>query len=708
MTTSRYKKTPQTKPTPHQARLLAAPWMAPSVPGAVTGPWPQFIVPLAISEKPLPIRIEWDPEFFPGFPPIVDGDRVQLLLNDAPAGAPYTLTSTDETNGYLFVDLPLFDNDGNDRDNNPQTLSFVLHAATSGEDIASRPATIYIDRTPPGQERLGEVVLPDVTGQVVTPGQLVGDNLRALVPSYFGRWQGDTITPYIQGLSGNADLDASAIQLPTSDNGGVITILYPRAALEAAGDGPALLGYRIKDLAGNESVYAEGHPVVLVLRDAPGDSDLLPPIVPLFDDNDIIDEDDARQLDVEIPLYLHINGSDRIELYWNATAVGTFPITDPTADPIVTIRVPYSVIQASDPGNDAPFTVDVNYKVLRSGYAVATSPATEVVVDIRLPGGTDPTPGTPDHGNLGLPVARSTLSTPVDNVITATQFGQDANIHIPWPASTPPDPTNVKFKAGDVIVADWGGETVSYTVTSSDEQFATISALTLTGQQMVDVGTGNIPLFYTVTRNFPADPPLPAYSNTSTSPTQIVVVQSNIDVPGGGNELPDKGRFTEVNANLALNWANTRQGAPYQVLLNYLNVVPGDTIHFFMEGQTLQGVVLPGTQYDASYIIQQADINRGSYDFRVPATLFTTALWPTNVGAHVVHTYWTATNAIGTGNSGEQVTLIDLRTGLAPATPPAAAPFLSMPRFESDAADARNAEKLEQFAASLWSQPPKA
>lgn len=644
----------------------APPLLAPSVPDAVEAPgYPRYIVDNSKGQAsaPLPIEIPWNEDFLPAFGTF-PGDTVQLMLDGRETGEVHTITQEEADLAAPFtLMLPLSPGDEFDQDNQAYRLQYQVYWSVGEADGVSETSSIYIDRVAPGGELNGQIVLPSVgEDRVVSAGQL--DSQRRLVgrvPSYTGEWQGDTITPYIYKGGLYTDLTESSVQLPPGAVPSVVNLYYPEAALIAAGDGVALLGYKVKDLAGNVSVYSEGTGVVLLLADVPQPGELSAPLVPLFSDDGIINEADARNLEVLIPSYPHAALNDYIQLFWGNTSVGGGTIGGITEDPIKTFSVSYVTVRDYAVN---PYRVAVTYQVIRSGASLGTSPPLEVLVNTELPGGPDPDPTTPEHGNLALPSARGEGSGDL-NVITASQYGKDAQITVPWPAATS-DPA-VNFAVGDRVTVRWGSIALpspAYSISNADVTARLPLNFTLTGAQMIQEGAGTIPLTYEVARRFPAAGGNPEHINTAYSDVQDVIVVGTDELPGGGAELPP-GNWVRLNNNGALNFENTRNGARYRISLTYINAAAGDVLNLYFQGyqRTSSTITLPNTYYEANHTVGQSDMGNTWYDFLVPESMFTTVNFPGAVNN--VQVKYDATNRAGMENSATSLTLIDLRGSLA-------------------------------------------
>jgi hypothetical protein len=651
------------------------------VPGVLKEPpYKDGLLTESASLAPVEVIIPWNSNFARrDLITLLWNDTVQPLTerrierDDVTAGAPLTLT------------LPLAAGDSYETGPvAPGKLSYQLEGWIS-EEVTRWVGSfdLYIDRTAPGGGLLGELELPGVSSDfVINPGELDPvKGLLAKVPTYGGQYEGDILVPLISvsdDAAGNPvwiDLPGSSVRLPpgASENTDV-ELYFPLADLIAQNDGLRKLSYRITDRAGNPSRKGEPRLVTLLLKDVPTDPDLLAPVIPKYDDL-VIDEADARQLVVNIPRFDHANNSDVVEVFWGTVSLGTWPISDSTAQPVLTVPVTYQ--QVIDGGNGAPrYRTDVRYTVSRSGHVMASSPILrDVFIDMTLPGGPDIDPTTPESEVLPEPWIIGENDT-AKNIIHAHQFGKNAQITVPWP----PAPADVLWLQNDSIVIHYGPTFTlgSYPLSFTDVQNKRNLEFTLLGADMEREGAGVKHLWYTIARQFPAAGSIPGYTNTAQSKVVDVDVISDKEVPGGGHALPG-GNWVRLTNRGALVYANTRGGAEYEIKLDYVNKAIGDVIHLHLEGHYDEApTVHPGTERDfVSDPLSQTDLTRGTYRFRVPEAYFTLAILPRP--HYLDHSHYIVDSNGGRGNTTPLVpddwTPVDLQQPTSPAKSTASTSF---------------------------------
>lgn len=645
-------------------------------------PYKDGLLAASASLAPVEVIIPWNVNF-------ARQDLITLLWNDtAQPATQYQIKREDITAGApLILTLPLAAGDSYETGPvAPGKLSYQLEGWIS-EEVTRWVGSfdLYIDRTAPGGNLLGELELPGVSSDfVINPGELDPVNgLLAKVPSYVGQYEGDTLVPLISvsdDAAGNPvwiDLPGSSVRLPpgASENTDV-ELYFPLADLIAQNDGPRKLSYRITDRAGNPSmVNGEPRPVTLLLKDVPTDRDLLAPVIPKYADDRVIDEADARQLLVNIPAFNNATNGDVVELFWGTVSLGTWPISDSTAAPVLTIPVTYQQVIDGGDGSTS-YRTNVRYTVSRSGHLMASSPPlSDVFIDITLPGGPDIDPTTPESEVLPEPWIIGEDDT-AKNIIHAHQYGKDATITVPWP----PAPADVLWLQNDTIVIHYGTTftLAPYPLLPADVENKRNLEFTLLGADMESEGTGMKQLWYTIARRFPPAGSLPGYTNTAHSKVVAVDVIGADEVPGGGHALPG-GDWVRLTGRGALTYANTRGGAEYEIMLDYTNAAIGDVIHLHLEGHYDEApTVHPGTERDfVSDPLSQNDLNRGTYRFRVPEAYFTLAILPRP--HYLDHSHYIVNASGGRGNTTPLVpddyTPVDLQQPTSPAKSTASTSF---------------------------------
>lgn len=374
------------------------------------------------------------------------------------------------------------------------------------------------------------------------------------------------------------------------------------------GNGNAFAYFYLRDRAGNEGLESARSPLRVALTPQP---QLLAPLVPLYDQHGLINEAVARTpVQVVIPALEHIVSGDQILLHWGNLTLPPTTIPDPDADPLLRIPVVYRSIQEGGNG-----TQQVTYDLLRAAGPIGRSPAKQVEVDITLPGGPDPDPDNPWHGNLELPTALGASAVP--NVISPSDLELPANVIIAWYGK---DGEEV-FQARDAVEAHWESVVLPYVVTDTDVIAKQPLQLQISSAQMKQAGTGVRALHYRVTRQLIGHP---GHSNSAYSAEQPVTVSDGADLPGGGDPLP-AADFPEKNDRNAINKEAAVDGTPYEIRLDYENAAVGDRIDFKFRGHQGFGDdpklepdrPKPGSYMEASHTLTQQDLDQGTYAFTV-------------------------------------------------------------------------------------------
>ncbi|MFJ2993968.1 hypothetical protein [Pandoraea sp. NPDC087047] len=412
----------------------------------------------------------------------------------------------------------------------------------------SDPTVFVIDVDPPGESFLGRLRIDrDVEDNGLTPDKLdaLGGILPALVPSYSDRASGDVVIGYLTNATTGLSEETDPVQIAFGETGAALEVDFPEDAFKAVGDGVVELTYIVTDLAGNES--EESDPVFVDVFISGVVDDFDPPIVPLFDDDGLINEEDARTpLTVEIPYHDKIAVGDTILVMWGDTPllpprVISGPI-DPSEPVILEVDVPYSVVLsewvAAGPNADGEASTDVTYIVMRASNEVGRpqTPAT-VLVNLNQAGGADPDPDTPENEALGIPVVHHSQWTTggQENYIPDASIEEDHTFIVPWfeRDDTGAITTKDAFIAGDVINARYDDQALTpYTVLPADVTAKADLELPLPWATVEGKGSGQFEIQYTVTRTPPVG------GNISISPLAMVTAVDTGDLPGGGKPLP--------------------------------------------------------------------------------------------------------------------------------------------------------------------------
>lgn len=601
------------------------------------------LLPVTVADQDLRVEVDW-------FSDLHELGRLQLLWNGVLYGLEHTVTELEAEDPNTIFSFSIDQTELLAEGSSTLAYRFTTYPGENTYD--SIPQTIRVDRTAPGGKALPKlIVAPEViSGGVTLPRLDAQGRLSTTLQAYFQKRIGDTIQPLIAAVrGGNPTLfPDTPIRVTSDDQNAPVTVYFNLANLLLVGDGPAAFTYIVTDRAGNPSETAPAEDLEILLSNAPGV--LLPPTVPLYEQNGLIDEATARTpVRVNIPHYDHAESGDQIVFSWGSVPPQTYLVTDEAADPLLTPQFPYRLVQFGGNGVQTLF-----YEVRRNGISLGTSNSALVEVDITLPGGPDPDPETPEHENLPLPVAMGASGVP--NVISNDDQLQAADVIVDWYGI---DGSEI-FLEGDRVVVNWGVMTLQqYQVTANDVVEKLPLQLLISPEQMKKAGSGDLPLAYNVTRDLLA--PL-GYSNTAYSRTQLIQVADPGELPGGGDPLP-AGDFPEKNQFNTINNDAAIDGTPYVVQLDYKNAAVGDIIEFKFRGHMGAGDdpeldparPVEGSYMEDSHEVIQEDLDRGSYAFTVD-----TAFLNLKPGVWSANGYHWISNPSGTAAAAYYHVLVDV------------------------------------------------
>ncbi len=393
-----------------------------------------------------------------------------------------------------------------------------------------------------------------------------------------------------------------------------VELRFPLAQLQPFDGGDHAFACRIGDRAGNVSQFSKA--VGLRIRLSDEIDDLLPPLVPGFDDGLVTDGDAHVNggVTVTIPGHASIEEGDVIVLRWNTheTPPVVVDATEVGKDPIKTLTAGYGQVYgdwyAVSGDSDRNVPAIVGYRVERGGVSIGepAQPPT-VLVNLFGPGGEDPAPETPEHENLHPPVVQAAGGGP-PNVIPADALDSDAVGTIPgMTAGTPPVPA---FRPGDRVQLYWNGQTVDgefVVATAGQDVIRRIPKAVLVAHSP---GTWNV--HYTAARALATTP----FVNTAASPVQAVEVKDASELPGEGKPLA-QAKWVEgpaepgVADHIDYDKAMSDGGTPVRIY-RYINMAKDDIVAIAFEGfdsiTPPGGNVVPGAGYVLQHTVTSDDL----------------------------------------------------------------------------------------------------
>jgi hypothetical protein len=481
--------------------------------------------PISIT-APLPINAEYT-------------DTVHLTLNGVPVDTPVVI---DPFYDEGIMHLTLSADARKSVTTSKVFINYVLTFVSGDGSTEKGPEDQFYttDFTVPGTPFLGELDFSDeVDENGITPAAMQTDEdgneyLEALVPSYGGGGPGDKI----HGFIGTTE---EVIDAEDDGNGG-FHVRFLRSFIEAnedadgdgQPDGKLRFSYVVIKRSGIRSAQAKPVFLDVLLTDA-----FVPPTarIPAYDDDadpKLINDGDARAdggLIVEIGGDPGFKAQDQIFVDFGGAEVGPTTVSDPAANPVATIGIPYQTTRdiwaAATAGADKAEPVAVTYRVMR-GVIEAGKPAAAATVSVNLyqAGGVDPDPETPENENLDK--ATLTSSSGKLNEIPPADFEKDAKVTIPFELLEPPGTS--AFAIDDRVIGMYDGEPFqTYLITAVP---VADFDLTLPGSVIKKHGSGTKPVYYGVLRQVAG-----GGANMSQSPSREVTVHGTDELPGGGDPL---------------------------------------------------------------------------------------------------------------------------------------------------------------------------
>lgn len=437
---------------------------------------------------------------------------------------------------------------------------------------------VRIDREAPGGSdgALARLQFPKVVedrGRILV-GDFASGVLNTEVKGYVSQQVGDQIVVTMTDSASTVSIPAITVYSATDPT----TVPLPLIELQKLLDRtPITFTYQSTDRAGNVSLVSVAHDTLeLLLTDIP---DLLPvPTVPGFDDMSdppILEADARGGVDVHVPQITSVAVGDEIVVLWGSQRDEPQRVNQiPTpSDPLMVLKLPYPLTSAET--EHGP--VAVTYELWRAGSLIGTSDgAATVQVDLRVPGGPDPDPETPEHDDL-VPATIKGDSTGQTDKLDPEDVAAGATVTIDWRGGS----TNEVLAEGDKLGLLWGSQPSHLldpvTAQEAADQLPIDRAVPaeLLGREP----SGQVMMVYAVTRETLLGGP----ENTSFSPSKMVEVLRADELPGRGDPLPLL-EFTNLNSNGAIGREQAERELPVRIA-GYKGMAVGDEIVITVDGE---------------------------------------------------------------------------------------------------------------------------
>ncbi|PYB85044.1 hypothetical protein [Pseudomonas soli] len=511
---------------------------------------------------------------------------------------------------------------------------------------------VRIDKLPPG-------------GSAGTPAKIkLSDEIESRGYILLSDFFSDKLAATVQGYTEQRPYDAIAVTISAGANtsppqpakvvssSDATLVQLPLTAFDTLEDEvPVTFSYVVTDRAGNVSVASVPHNTLkLLLKDIPVALDKLK--VPKFGDEEalpqlLLDKDARAGVKVIIPAITGIHANDKIVVLWNGQPSDEHTVPfPPSSGDLMEITLLYA-LTSSGPQDGA---VDVGYQLWRAGVQIAETAISNVVnVDLRLPGGPDPDPDIPGHGNLKQPTITGNHSGQDDD-LTPKDVEQGAVLTIPWTDQK----GNALLAENDALEFVWGD------AVDDDNNFVNVFVLdpvsadeasleaditrNILPAWLATQPSGQVPMTNTVTRLFNSPPD----NNPAFPPFKPVKVIRPGDLPGGDADLAVL-EFTRLNSHGAIDKITAKNGLPIRIAL-FDDAKRGDTIqiHLKADDGTEDEIGTPiadATQDLTVRTLSDDDVRVGE----ITATVDEAWAYKVCLGTATVE--YTATNSIGSKRS---------------------------------------------------------
>lgn len=291
-------------------------------------------------------------------------------------------------------------------------LSYAVNIV--GNVTPSLSLVVNIDTTPPNRNQRGaEVVLPaEVEAGGITKEYLENNGGKVVVtvpPDYLDAKIDDEV---ILMFGPAVALAREVGRFKRTDLTRPIQFDLLEADIKHEGENS--LFYILTDRKGNEGPHSAYKIIPVMLTPAP--TNLLPPLVPVADDNRVDYADAVQGVKVIIRAYDNWFANDRV--------VVTFDGTDHAPQPMpqggATVNLPFALIYSGDYGEKDS---RVTYRIERNGRPFPESVGRDFKVDLRMPGPDPIDPPGEVHPDLNILTVKGAVSA--DNVLTEADADQN-------------------------------------------------------------------------------------------------------------------------------------------------------------------------------------------------------------------------------------------------------------------------------------------
>lgn len=605
---------------------------------------------VAQSGQPLQTRVPWWDEIQEYFVITLIWNGINLHDTD---GVSYEVQPGDVSNPDFECPLEVpvsYLNQVSEGTDQTFQLGFAVREGFGENWDYSATRRIRVDKLPPGGNpgTMAKLEFPteiEVRGRILVTDFNASDELRIEAKGYVAQERGDKIV--VTMTDGTTTEAAGPFEVLSSRD--PTPLLLPLAKLQALADEtPITFTYQSTDRAGNVSIVSVPHnSLSLLLRDIPPVLDT--PKVPGFDqttDPLVLDEDARAGIKVVIPPVTGVRPGDKIVVLWGAQRSEEHEVDVVPAPPapLMEILLLYPLTSKGPVQGD----VAVSYELWRSGSKIGTSAGSATVqVDLRLPGGPDPDPELPWHGNLVKAQIIGDVSGQA-NILTPEDVATGATLTIPWKAVDGTD----ALADGDKLQLVWGTRVFDLDpVIDVEATAAAPITRKVLPAWLASEPSGDVQMAYTVTRAVgdgardndklqlvwgartydlasvlgakasilsevirlvlsawrPTVPPTPdaaGEENTALAPSESVKVVRGLDLPGEGVDLTPL-KFTDLNQYGAIDKDLAARDLPIRIWL-YSNAQKDDQLVIHLAADDRQrpppGNPIPGAQWDLPLI----------------------------------------------------------------------------------------------------------